>query len=680
MYALFILFLCFFNTWLITPVIVWFVNSKNTGIGLPKESASTILDMYSDPLSIFSTIVQDSDVRSAWLKLIIFSIIVGFLLILVLKNLNIGEQTGVNYLEKDGTQGTAKWMSIEDANKVLGIGTGEGLLFGTVKKEGLFALKKMVTLPPFSFLNRNVAIFGASGSMKSRSFVRPNIMQITQMVTKTGGKGQSMIITDPKGEIFESMAQFLRDKGYNVKVLNLVNMLNSDRWNPLAEVVDDISAQSFAETVMANTKAPGAKSNEFWDKTETNLLKALVLYVIKENRPENRNLAAVCSLLALNNAKAIDKIFDSLPKCHPAKMPYNVYCQAGDNVRGGVVIGLATKLQVFQSKLVQDLTATSDIDLTLPKKEKCAYFCITSDMESTFDFIAGLFFSFLFIKLTKYADYAPAQGQKDVIFILDEFPNIGAIPDFTKKISTMRSRGISSCVIFQNIAQLKNRYPNDGWSEIIGNCDSRLFLGATDSITAKFVSELLGVATVRSVSSKRKAGFDGVLDPGSLNISTQKRNLLNPDEILRLPHDNAILILKGQQPLLLKKMDYTKHKLSKDMKPIQVSDYKPEWTKEYYENLKEGKELEDILMEKEKLESQEHSKDSPITPDIPKKDSIHKVPQYKTSENKTTSDPVCNHPKKNTKKKTEDENQLKFRLDQNNDSIENLGNDPTSYW
>ena len=204
-------------------------------------------------------------------------------------------------------------------------------------------------------------------------------------------------------------------------------------------------------------------------------------------------------------------------------------------------------------------------------------------MESTFDFIAGLFFSFLFIKLTKYADYAPKKGQKDVYFILDEFPNIGAIPDFTKKISVMRSRGLSSFVIFQNIAQLKNRYPNDAWAEIIGNCDSRLFLGATDMVTAKFVSDLLGVSTVRSVSKKKEAGIEGIMDFGSLTISSQKRNLLNPDEILRLDPFSAILILKGQKPLLLEKMDYTKHKEASKLENINIRDYKVEWAEKYYE-------------------------------------------------------------------------------------------------
>ncbi|URZ15464.1 VirD4-like conjugal transfer protein, CD1115 family [Clostridium felsineum] len=401
--------------YLLIPLVV--LKQKLSKVSLMSSSGIDLfqtVDMYKNPMQSLSVIVSDGKVLKGFILAFLLFTVILVVLYFLFKNMETGEeQNGVNYLKDNGTQGTANWMDNEEAKKVLGVGTEEGLVFGTVK-DGI--KNKMVTLPPDTFFNKNIAVFGASGSMKSRSFVRPNIMQIAEL-------GESIILTDPKSEIFESMSEFLRDKGYNVKALNLVNMINSDRWNPLNEVEDDISAQSFAETVMANTKEPGARQDEFWSKTEMNLLKALVLYVVKENPEEERNLSAVYSMLALNDPSTIDAVFRALPSTHPAKMPYNIYSQASENVRTGVVIGLGSKLQVFQNKLVQNLTSTSDIDLTLPKKEKCAYFCITSDMESTFDFIAGLFFSFLFIKLVKYADYAPKKGQQDVYFILDEFPN-----------------------------------------------------------------------------------------------------------------------------------------------------------------------------------------------------------------------------------------------------------------
>jgi type IV secretion system protein VirD4 len=474
------------------------------------------------------------------------------------------KESGVQYIPDVGTHGTAGFMTAEEMKKVLNVGSWSGIIFGEFNG-------KVLSLPPGAYFNRHVAVFGASGSMKSRAYVRTNILQMSK-------EGHSMILTDPKGELARDTAKYLEEMGYTVRVFNLVNMTRSDRWNPISEVTSDVDAQTFAEVVIANTKIPGTKgSDPFWDRAEQNLLKALVLYVVNEYPENERNLASVYAVLAKSDRKQIDSLFSKLPYDHPAKMPYNIYAQANDTVRTGVVIGLGTRLQVFQNQLVGELTSTSDIDLVLPAKEKCAYFAVFPDTDSTFDFLAGLFFSFLFIKLMRYADLNGGTGEKQVYFLLDEFPNIGAIPDFTKKISTMRSRGLHCSIIFQNIAQLKNRYPNDAWQEIIGNCDSRLFLGATDVMTAEFVSSLLGKSTVRTINTRKKAGMAGIFDFGDISFGTSSRNLFNTDEILRLPHDSAILILRGQKPLIVKKLDYTKHPLSRRLKPEPITER--EWAK-----------------------------------------------------------------------------------------------------
>lgn len=550
------------SIWVFVPLIKAFYILKNYDGKTPLNLA-IIVQMYKNPLLAVKA-VAEKQVFVAWFALFLLSVAVVWILAVLTRD----QQSGITYLKDDGTHGTSNWMTLAEAKKVLGVGTNKGLIFG--KKDG-----KIITLQDKSYFNKNVAIFGAPGSMKSRSYVRTNILQLAS-------EEKSMVMTDPKGELFRDMYLFLKKMGYNVKVFNLTNMQHSDRWNPISEIKDDIDAQLFAEVVIANTKIPGSKgSDPFWDRAEQNLLKALVLYVVNELPEKDRNLASVYSLLASAEPKQIDTLFKKLDYDHPAKMPYNIYMQANETVRTGVVIGLGTRLQVFQNKLVQKVTETSDIDLTLPGKEKCAYFCIFSDTDSTFDFLAGLFFSFLFIKLTRYADYRGGTGEKQVFFLLDEFPNIGAIPDFTKKISTMRSRGLHCSIIFQNIAQLKNRYPNDAWQEIIGNCDSRLFLGGTDIMTAQFVSDLLGEATVRDVSHRKKAGLDGIFDFGDMSVSGKPRKLLKPDEILRLEHKKAILLLRGQKPLLIEKMDYTEHPLSKRIIPMPVSQYIPEWAKEF---------------------------------------------------------------------------------------------------
>lgn len=553
----------FLTAWLFVPLIKTFkLLSKLDPQAGTKIDFTPVKQMYANPLLSLKELA-DPGMMKAYLIFLLVSIPAIIVLVILARATDYRTQ-GVKYLREDGTHGTANWMTVQEAKKILGIGTNKGLILGRTGS-------RVVTLPPDSFLNRNVAIFGSPGSMKSRAYIRTNILQLAK-------EGQSMVITDPKGEIFRDMAQFLRNRGYTVKVFNLVNMKHSDRWNPIETIQDDIDAQLFVEVIISNTKAASTKSGDpFWDRAEQNLLKALALYVAMEYPEHERNLASVYSLLASAEPRAVDSVFKTLPNSHPAKMPYNIYSQAGETVKTGIIIGLGTRLQVFQNRLVQKITETSDIDLELPGREKCAYFCISSDTDSTFDFLAGLFFSFLFIKLTRYADINGGMLNPNVYFLLDEFPNIGAIPDFTKKISTMRSRGIHSSVVFQNISQLKNRYPNDAWQEIIGNCDTRLFLGCTDVATAQFVSDLLGQATVEARTHRKHAGLEGLFDFGDISISTQKRPLLTPDEILRLDHKNAIVILRGEKPFLVEKMDYTEHPLSKEIKPVPVTEYIPEW-------------------------------------------------------------------------------------------------------
>jgi len=561
----FLLYL-FLTAWLFVPAIKTFqLLSQLNPQTSSKIDFTLIKQMYANPLLSLKELTNPV-ILKAYLIFLLISIPAIIVLVILARATDYRTQ-GVKYLKDDGTHGTANWMTVPEAKKVLGIGTNKGLILGKIGN-------KVVTLPPDTFLNKNVAIFGSPGSMKSRAYIRTNILQLAK-------ESQSMVITDPKGEIFRDMSEFLKNRGYTVKVFNLVNMKYSDRWNPIETIQDDIDAQLFVEVIISNTKVASTKAGDpFWDRAEQNLLKALALYVAMEYPEHERNLASVYSLLASAEPKAVDSVFKTLPNSHPAKMPYNIYAQANEQVRTGVIIGLGTRLQVFQNKLVQKITETSDIDLELPGKQKCAYFCISSDTDSTFDFLAGLFFSFLFIKLTRYADMNGGSLNPNVYFLLDEFPNIGAIPDFTKKISTMRSRGIHSSVVFQNISQLKNRYPNDAWQEIIGNCDTRLFLGCTDVATAQFVSDLLGQATVEARAHRKHAGFEGIFDFGDISISAQKRPLLTPDEILRLEHRNAIVILRGQKPLLVEKMDYTRHPLAKEIKPTPITEYIPEWTKQ----------------------------------------------------------------------------------------------------
>jgi len=486
-----------------------------------------------------------------------------------LKYRNRPTQDGRNFdISQEGTYGTAGWMSMKEAKKVLeisDINSQNGIVFGRLGSE-------TAALPHDTLNNKHIAVYGASGSMKSRAFVRNNVLQLARL-------GKSMVLTDPKGELFSDTTQFLRDMGYTVRLFNLVQPELSDRWNCLAEINgNELMAQTFADVVIANTNT-GAKvgGDPFWDRAEMNLLKALALFVDCKKGQENKTMKQLYALLASGNNASLDDIFTALPITHPALAPYNIYKQASEKIRTGVVIGLGTRLQVFQNALIQRMTSATDIDLTLPAHEKCAYFCIMSDQDSTLDFLSSLFFSFLFIKLVRYADSHGGKCNPEVYFLLDEFPNIGRIPDFTKKISTIRSRALHCFIIFQNIPQLSDRYPLNKWQEILGNCDTQLFLGCTDIVTAEHVSKVCGQITINLESFQRRRGPPGYLDLGKKTMSVGKRFLLNPDEVLRLPRDDALVIVRGQKPLKIRKMDYTLHPMCRQLKPFPVSQYQPVW-------------------------------------------------------------------------------------------------------
>ena len=479
-----------------------------------------------------------------------------------------------------GTYGTSGFMTDTEMREVLelapDIAENRGVILGKL-------YGKAVCLPEKTRMNRNVAVFGASGSMKSRAYARNVVFQCVK-------RGESLIITDPKSELYADLCLYLEGNGYTVRVFNLINPENSDSWNCLAEIGGnaaedrgdmEIMAQLFCDVIIRNTGTP--KGDHFWDNSEMNLLKALVLFVAYGFPPEGKNIGQVYRLLTMNSEKELNSLFDLLPVAHPAKAPYNIFRQASDTVRSGVIIGLGTRLQVFQSKLIRQITSHNEISLTQPGYEKCAYFCITSDQDSTFDFLSSLFMSFVFIKLVRYADKYGDGGRLPVpVHILaDELANGGCtIADLTKKISTIRSRQLSISCIFQNLPQMQNRYPLNQWQEIIGNCDTQLFLGCTDELTAEFISNRTGEVSVAVSSQAKQLNTWRISDYTPEYRETRsigKRKLLTPDEVLRLPLDEALIILRGQKVLKVGKYDYTLHPESRKLKESRVSDHIPTW-------------------------------------------------------------------------------------------------------
>lgn len=293
-------------------------------------------------------------------------------------------------------------------------------------------------------------------------------------------------------------------------------------------------------------------------------------------------MGQVYQLLTLGSENALDSLFEVLPAYHPAKAPYSLFKQASDSVRGGVVIGLGSRLQVFQADLIKKITARDEIDLELPGQERCAYFLVTSDQDSTFDFLASLFLSFAFIKLVRYADRNCEGGVLPVpVHVLgEELTACGTIPDLSRRLSVIRSRNISMSCVFQNLAGLQNRYPQNLWQEILGNCDVQLFLGCTNPLTAKFVSERTGLASVAVTSKAKQLGTWRISNytPEFRETSgVGKRPVLTPDEVLRLPIDEALIIIRGKKILKVEKLDYSKHPDYPLLRSCKASAYIPEW-------------------------------------------------------------------------------------------------------
>jgi len=486
-----------------------------------------------------------------------------------------------------GTYGTAGFMDEEERALVLqsekSFEKVDGVIFGRNLQD-----EKIISLPVESRLNRNFAVCGSQGSMKSRAFARVMALQCIR-------RGESVYLTDPKSELYEDLSFYFRESGYTVKQLNLIQLEHSDAWNCLGEIDDGSLIDVFCDVVIRNTTD---KFDHFYDNTEMDLLKALCLYVFHEYPPEKRTFPEAYKLLINKSVDMLDAIFDRLPTHHPARGPYQLFAKA-EKVKGNAVLGLGTRLQIMQNKLVQQITSHDEIDLSLPGREKCAYFCITSDQDSTFDMLATLFTSFLSIKLVRYADRTKERRLPvPVQFILDEFPNLGVVPDFKKKLATARSRGIGMSILFQNIPQLQNRYPDNQWEEILGGCDFSIFLGCNDMTTASYYSDRTGEITV-SVSSIRKSYYTiratDYVPEYTESTSLGKRMLLLPDEILRFPLDQGLLIIRGQKVCRFRKMDYLEHPDSQYMKLEKVEEHIPEWFKDW----KQEKQNFKIYAEKE---------------------------------------------------------------------------------
>ena len=404
----------------------------------------------------------------------------------------------------------------------------------------------------------NILVVGGSGAGKSRGFALPNIMQCCC----------SMVITDPKAELLRKTGGLLEKKGYEVRVFDLINPDTSFCYYPFEYVHDDKDVLRLISNLIQNTTPKGSQSSDpFWEKSETALLQALMLYLLHEAPPEEQNFAMIMEMLGSAQVKEededyespLDILFDRLEMRDPdsiAVKQYHIYKQAAGKTAKSILISVGVRLAAFNLPQIAKLTNTDELDLSNMGERKVALFCCIPDADTSLNYLVGMIYSQLFQTLYYMADRVHGGALPvPVNCIMDEFPNVSLPNEFEKILATCRSRSIYCSIIIQNMSQLKALF-KDSWESLVGNCDEFLYLGGNEKETHKYVSELLGKETIDTNTYGQTKGKSGSY---STNFQQSGRELLQPDEVRMLDNQNALLFIRGERPILDAKYDLMKH-------------------------------------------------------------------------------------------------------------------------
>ena len=403
----------------------------------------------------------------------------------------------------------------------------------------------------------NVLVIGGSGAAKTRSFVLPNILTANT----------NYVITDPKSEVLLATGGYLKKQGYDVRVLNLVNLEQSDGYNPFCYLRDEKDVLKLVNNLIQSTTPKGShESDPFWTKAETALLQAIILMLFQEAPEYEQNFSMVMRVLEYaevreedeGHVSPLDLLFESIERRKPdsvAVRQYKVFKLAAGKTAKSILVSTAVRLAPFNLPQIQALTDHDDMDLYTLGEKKVALYAVIPDNDNTFNFLVSLLYAQAFQALYYSADqihHGPLP--RHVRFVLDEFAAM-PLPGFTRELATMRSRSISASVIIQNMAQIKELY-KDSWETIPGNCDTILYLGGNESSTHKYVSEMLGKATIDTKTHGQTKGKSGSY---STNFQMSGRELLTPDEVRKLDNRYALLFIRGASPVMDEKYDLMHH-------------------------------------------------------------------------------------------------------------------------
>ena len=489
----------------------------------------------------------------------------------------------------DATHGSSGFLTKKELGEFLELGPAsevKGMMLGKWKKRpddpdkyAAYVAHRMVAGD-----NNNLLCIGAPGSGKSRGFIIPFMLGCAQ-------RGESIFITDPKAELWEKMSPYFKDHGYCVRAVNFLDMAHSDGWNCLYSLDKETQlVQTVANTIIQNTSGP-KEADDFWSRAELNLLMALIHYVcnLKDANGkllpiEQRGLGDVYQLLANKSIQEINRTLAQLPPEHPAKGHHGLFLKARENLWGNIAIGLGNRLAIFQNKLVDTITRNHDVDLLLPGKQPCAYFVIISAQDSAYRFLSSLFFSLALPRLSDYARLEGKGGRLPVLvnFCLDEYCNIGYMDGIADALNSIRGFNMSCQVVVQSLSQWQEKYPGKEWENQLATFDQTLYMGCNDLTSAEYISKKCGKVTISVTNNQMPLMplFSPVYTstrPYSQTRSNTQRDLMLPDEILRLDRRQCIALFQGHKPALLYKLAPEELSGYNDLKPCRVVEYVPEW-------------------------------------------------------------------------------------------------------
>ena len=476
----------------------------------------------------------------------------AILLFLLMYGMGIGIHFATRQNYRHGEEhGSAKWGSAKEVNhKYADKHTDRNIILTNNVKIGLDGRKHR--------RNLNVMVVGGSGAGKTRFYAKPNIMQCNT----------SFVALDPKGELLRDTGKLLESKGYEIRVLDLINPGLSHCYNPFAYLRDEKDVLKLVTNLIRNTTPKNASNNDpFWEKSETALLEALILYLLYNAAPEEQNFPMVMELLSAAEVheedeefkSILDDLFQRLEDDEPdnlAVKQYNIFKLAAGKTAKSILISLAVRLEKFNLPQIASITTQDELDLASLGERKVALFAVIPDNDSSLNYIVGMMYTQLFQELYYSADRVHnGRLPVHVHCVMDEFANVALPDEFDKILATMRSREISVSIIIQNIAQLKALFDKQ-WESILGNCDEFLYLGGNEDSTHDLVSKKLGKETISADSYTESKGRNGSY---SKNTSLTGRSLMLPEEVRMLDNRFALLFVRGESAVMDEKYDLMKH-------------------------------------------------------------------------------------------------------------------------